>query len=241
MALSKFSVRVLVYSMHAHTNIIFFYLLTDVNEAGEKEKDDKFHNILLCMHADKHKQLFIHLPCGQILCYKYKRNASNSQILETLINFIHSKTGVPKVTIKLIFRNVRIQTKKDIEMLPSQANIHLKLALFGGQDCDICGINNATMHCTDCNQYFCSECCDRVHSHPKRTNHSPSSTDKANSSTEILSQTSSNGTDDDTFCSQANISFHDAMLVATLAEKFGLTSFKTFQKRIIDATLEGTV
>ena len=70
-----------------------------MNEAGEKEKDDIFYNILLCMHADKHKQLFIHLPCGQILYYKYKRNARNSQILETLINFIHSKTGVPQVTI----------------------------------------------------------------------------------------------------------------------------------------------
>ena len=29
------------------------------------------------------------------------------------------------------------------------------------------------------------------------------------------------------------------MLIATLAEKFGLTSFEPFQKKIIDACLEG--
>ena len=46
------------------------------------------------------------------------------------INSIHSKSSVPKV-IKFIFRNVRIQT--DIEILPSQANIHPKLALSGGK------------------------------------------------------------------------------------------------------------
>ena len=33
-------------------------------------------------------------------------------------------------------------------------------------------------------------------------------------------------------------SFSDAIVVATLAEKFGLTSFKPFQKEVINATLE---
>ena len=132
--------------------------------------------------------------------------------------------------IKLFFKNKQIQTSKDIDKLPSEANIHLKLYLFGGQDCDICGVDNAILYCSDCNQFFCSECCDRVHSHPKCTSHNPSPTDKGNDSTENLSQTSSNATDDDNFCSQADISFHDAMLVATLAEKFGLTSFKSFSK-----------
>ena len=33
-------------------------------------------------------------------------------------------------------------------------------------------------------------------------------------------------------------SFSDAILVATLTEKFGLTSFKPFQKEVINATLE---
>ena len=167
------------------------------------------------MHADKHKQLFIHLPCGQILCYKFRRNVNTSIKLKTLTNFVHCKTGVPKVMIKLLFRNIQIQTNEDIEILPSEANVHLKLDLFGGQECDTCGINNATMYCSDCNQFFCSECCDRVHRHPKHTSHNPSPTDKGNDSTEILSQASSNCSDDN-FCSQANISFHDAILVATL-------------------------
>ena len=194
---------------------------------------------LIYTHTDKRKQLFIHLPCGQILCYQFKKNIGTSQKLETLANFVHSKTGIPKVVIKLFFKNKQIQTSKDIDKLPSEANIHLKLYLFGGQDCDICGVDNAILYCSDCNQFFCSECCDRVHSHPKHTSHNPSPTDKGNDATENLSQTSSNATDDDNFCSQADISFHDAMLVATLGEKFGLTLFKSFQKKIIDATLEG--
>ena len=141
--------------------------------------------------------------------------------------------------IKLFFKNKQIQTSKDIDKLPSEANIHLKLYLFGGQDCDICGVDNAILYCSDCNQFFCSECFEFTVTQNVLTSHNPSPTDKGNDSTENPIQTSSNATDDDNFCSQADISFHDAMLVATLAEKFGLTSFKSFQKKIIDATLEG--
>jgi len=35
-------------------------------------------------------------------------------------------------------------------------------------------------------------------------------------------------------------SFQHATLIATLAEKFGLTSFKPFQKNVISATLDGS-
>ena len=87
---------------------------------------------LIYTHADKRKQLFIHLPCGQILCYQFKKNIGTSQKLETLANFVHSKTGIPKVVIKLFFKNKQIQTSKNINKLPSEANIHLKLYLFGG-------------------------------------------------------------------------------------------------------------
>ena len=34
-------------------------------------------------------------------------------------------------------------------------------------------------------------------------------------------------------------SFQQATLIATLAEKFGMTSFKPFQKNVISATLDG--
>ena len=94
-------------------------------------------------------------------------------------------------------------------------------------------------HCYHaCKQYYCTEYCDRFHSHPRRNNPSPTATDKSQYSTERLSQASS-ATDDGKFCSQCDISFQDAMLIATLAEKFCITSFKSFQKKIIDATLEG--
>ena len=55
-------------------------------------------------------------------------------------------------------------------------------------------------------------------------------------STENLSQTSnsSEATENDIFCSQSNISFHDAMLIATLAEEFSLTAFlRTFRKKLL--------
>ena len=46
--------------------------------------------------------------------------------------------------------------------------------------------------------------------------------------------------DDDTFNSlSAEESFQHAMLIATLAERFNLTSFKPFQKNIITAAIEG--
>ena len=68
-----------------------------------------------------------------MLCYLFKENIGTSQKLETLANFVHSKTGIPKVVIKLFFKNKQIQTSKDIDKLPSEANIHLKLYLFGGR------------------------------------------------------------------------------------------------------------
>ena len=114
--------------------------------------------------------------------------------------------------IKFVFQNKLLQTSKDIESLPLEANIHLKLGLFSGQDCDICGIASAALYCSDCNQFFCSECCGRVYHHPKRISHNPSTCaidTSTNKSTERLSQTSTNAMDDDNFCSQADISFHD--------------------------------
>ena len=45
---------------------------------------------------------------------------------------------------------------------------------------------------------------------------------------------------DDIFnSSQAEKSFHHAKLIATLTERFYLTSFKPFQKNIITATIKG--
>ena len=77
-----------------------------------------------------------------------------------------------------------------------------------------------TMFYDKCNQVFYPECCSRFHSHPKRTSHHPSAIDAANNTSDNLSQanSTSEATDNDTFCSQSNISFHDAMLIASLVE-----------------------
>ena len=53
--------------------------------------------------------------------------------------------------------------------------------------------------------------------------------------TEPNSQYTLNDEYDDHFCSsQMNQSIQDATLIATLAEQFQLTSFKPFQKEVID-------
>lgn len=120
------------------------------------------------MPADKGKQLFIHLPCGQILSYKLRKNilcASHKPIVDNLKRFVCSQTGIPKTVIKFLYQNKQIRTNDDIDSLPMECNIHLKLGLFGGQECDMCGSTDATMYCGDCNQLFCVDCCSRVHSH----------------------------------------------------------------------------
>ena len=55
------------------------------------------------------------------------------------------------------------------------------------------------------------------------------------------SQTESNNLDDSSFTESLsqNETFQEATLIATLAETFGLTKFKPFQKEIIKATLNG--
>ena len=50
--------------------------------------------------TDKYRQLFIHLPCGLVLCYKVKNSI---QAVEQLKDFVQSKTGMPKVMTKFLF------------------------------------------------------------------------------------------------------------------------------------------
>ena len=122
--------------------------------------------------------------------------------MDHLKHFVCSKTGVPKTVLKFLYQNKQIKTNGDIESLPMECNIHLKLGLFGGQECDVCGSTSATMYCSDCDQLFCVECCCRVHSHPKRTSHHPSTIGASNSTnTENLSQagSTSEATEDDIF------------------------------------------
>ena len=89
--------------------------------------------------------------------------------------------------------------------------------------------------CPECAQYFCNDCNTRIHKHPKRSNHTPNEI----ADTSSVSMTYS--TDDEynmEISPSLESSFVDAELIATLAEKFKLTSFKPFQK-IIEAALDG--
>ena len=179
------------------------------------------------------------MPNGQVICYSFKQGNSEHLTLCVLKSVVERRTGIPKNMMKFLFKNKLVQTRDNLASLPSGANVHLGLGLLGGHNCDMC-FATATMHCGSCNQFFCSECCERFHTHPKRISHTPSVVATNLSSSQCFSQSLSNDSDDDaSFASNSDISLHDAMLVATLAEKFNLTSFKEFQKKIIDATLDG--
>ena len=100
--------------------------------------------------------------------------------------------------------------------------------------------------CSDCSQYLCSDCCQRVHRHPSRSHHNPESVDgqlRLSSPQEESVLESNSNLPEDEFSMQlspsAEQSFIDAELIATLADRFKLTSFRMFQKEIIQATLSG--
>ena len=100
-------------------------------------------------------------------------------------------------------------------------------------------------YCPDCEQYLCKDCNYRVHKHPKRMNHNPNKVLGSRAQPDSFSlDTSQESTDAD---DEYNVdlspslekSFHEVSLIATLAEKFNLTSFKAFQMDVINATIEG--
>ena len=100
------------------------------------------------------------------------------------------------------------------------------------------------MICNECKQTLCAECSGRVHQYPNRAHHKP---DRLHDGTlDGTSQDSSITTDavdsvgdyELPLSQNSERSFSNAMVVATLAEAFDLTSFKGFQKEVIDATLQ---
>lgn len=160
-------------------------------------------------------------------------NCTQAPVVDHLKNYVSSRTGIPKTAVKFLYRNKLISTSDDVERLPLECNIHLQLGLSGGPECDLCGITSATMYCDKCNQLFCPECCSRFHSHPKRMSHHPSATDATNNISDNLSQASSTSeaTENDTFCSQSNISFHDAMLIAKFSRKIWFNCIQKLSKK----------
>lgn len=92
------------------------------------------------------------------------------------------------------------------------------------------------MYCPDCIQYFCKDFNTQVHRHPKRSHHSPE--DIAHPM-DITTTYSTDEEYDMEISPTLESSFVDAQLNATLADKFKMTSFKPFQKKVTEATLSG--
>ena len=100
--------------------------------------------------------------------------------------------------------------------------------------------NKSQFFCSDCDQYLCVDCNERVHRHPKRSQHNPQDVDSLSSAPAMEdSVTPSEDEYDMELSPSLEKSFVDAELIAALAERFQLTSFKRFQKDTIEAMLAG--
>ena len=128
----------------------------------------------------------------------------------------------------------------------------LKNCLCGGtKKCEICGVD-ASYECKDYDQKFCEGCCHKVHQHSKWSHHLPQKLnlefvdDSGIEITHVGAERNSDTTaavcsnieycgNDDYFNDEEV--FVQAMMIATLAEKFGMTEFKDFQKETIQNSL----
>ena len=160
---------------------------------------------------------------------------------------IYSKTGIPAHVQHLLYGRKKVGSEKVMHTLPDQSNITLNIKLLRGQnECEVCF--GTEVYCTDCEQYLCNDCNYRVHRHPKRAHHTPNSIvlesvpQTETSCPMETSVDSPHGSDDEydmVFSPSLEKSFHEATLIATLAERFQMTSFRDFQKAVIEATING--
>ena len=119
-------------------------------------------------------------------------------------------------------------------------NIYIKLKLFGGNlECDIC-YSKGEYRCSECNeQVTCKECCNRLHQHPKRKHHQPSSLSDICTAIQPNITDTSDLMEYDLDSPQTSSLLEEAAMVMTLAERFSLTKFKAYQKDVISAVLSG--
>ena len=104
----------------------------------------------------------------------------------------------------------------------------------------MCALIKVSSFASDCDQYLCLDCNERVHQHPKRSQHNPQAVDSLPSAPAMEdSVTLSEDEYDMELSPSVEKSFVDAELIATLAERFQLMSFKQFQKDAIEAMLAG--
>jgi len=147
--------------------------------------------------------------------------------------------------LRLFHEGRLLSNDSSLSLLPVDANIvaFLKNSICGGSR--ECG-KDAQYECRECSQYFWEGCCQRIHQHPKRNHHLPKRVQLVNDSGIEVSYLSSNDNRtvqfNDDCCSNDEFFYDEevlsnAMMIATLAEKFGMTEFKPFQKTMIQNLL----
>ena len=151
---------------------------------------------------------------------------------------VHAKSGIPPNVQCIYHTNRLVKDCNVLRALPNESHLTINIGLKGGsKECDVC-FEKSQYFCSQCNQNLCTDCNTKVHRHPKRANHSPIESHSQSASPEQESFSSDDEYEMEISPSLES-SFVDAEHIAMLAEKFKLTSFKPFQRKIIDATLDG--
>ena len=162
---------------------------------------------------------------------------NQNEAFDQLQQQVFAKTGIPPNAQQLLANTKLVKSSSNII---DNTTLNLKVQLSGGNNCDICYSFGPLFICKECEQTLCAECSYRVHQHPTRAHHKTNAFTETQKNDETLD---TSGSDDSVqgldaqLSQESEQSFLDAILIATLAEQFSLTSFKTFQKEVIDATL----
>ena len=171
-------------------------------------------------------------PQGRLFLCEF--DASKKNCFQSLTDQIQARCGIPQNMQHIYHANRPVNDSTSLQSLPNESLLTINVGLLGGsKEYDVC-YEKSDYFCPQCSQHLCDFCNTRVHRHPRRSDHSP---------VESHAQSSSQDESTDEFEMEISPSlerlFVDAELVAILAEKFKLTSFKSFQRKIIDATLAG--
>ena len=191
------------------------------------------YNIPLHNYAESRRTFYVQPPQGTLIVCELNMAVKNP--LQILRQQVNATSGIPSNVQRIYHANRLVKDCDTLQALPDKSYLTINVGLLGGsKECDVC-FEQSQYFCSQCNQNLCTT---RVHKHPKRSNHSPIASDSQSAS----SQHEAFSSDDEyemEISPSLDSSFVDAELIAMLAEKFKLTSFKPFQRRIIDATLAG--
>ena len=180
---------------------------------------------------------FVQPPQGRLITCTSNLKMENA--FELLKQRVHAESGIPSQFHHIFYKNRHIKDTDSLRAVPNEALLTLSIGLLGGNnECNVC-YEKSQYFCHQCNHYLCTDCNIRVHKHPKRSKHSPKNLGAPEDQSSMISTCSSDDEYDMEISPSFESSFVDAELIATLAEKFKLTSFKSFQKKIIEATLAG--